>query len=317
MAPLCLDREDIDAVWPQFVLNQKGMKIRTQPVFLAGIRDARVLAGGLAIRSRDNFLFYEPFHEPMHVNCLRHPLLPSADRYLRGDYIHFVSLWWPSHFHWLLDVLPRLSIVEQFERLRRMPFLVPTGLTHQQRESLELLGIKSDQLIELNGNFNIERLYYPSTLSLSGNPTPTAVRWLRERFASRSRAQKKLYVSRRDASTRRIVNEDDLVRELVPFGFEVVSLVKMRFSEQIHLFSDAAIILGPNGAGLTNSLFAPPGATVVELFSRNYVNGAIWALANVCGHKYGLLVGPHHAQDIEVDIGKLLRLLHLLGISKH
>ena len=57
-------------------------------------------------------------------------------------------------------------------------------------------------------------------------------------------------------------------------------------------FAEAEYIVGPHGAGLTNLAFAAPGAAVVELFARDYVNECFWALAStVEGLRYRYLVG--------------------------
>jgi capsular polysaccharide biosynthesis protein len=107
---------------------------------------------------------------------------------------------------------------------------------------------------------------------------------------------------------RRIVNEADLVKELITYGFDVVTLGGMSFADQARLFNEAEIIVGPHGAGFQNAVFAQPGATLIDLFSPNYINGCYWALANACGHRYGFTVGTQSGDDIKADIGKFLRL---------
>lgn len=69
------------------------------------------------------------------------------------------------------------------------------------------------------------------------------------------------------------------------------------------------MIVGPHGAGLTNTVFAQPGATVIEVFLAKLHQWLYWALANVCGHRYGFMVGVQRGENIEVDLGKFLRLL--------
>ena len=120
---------------------------------------------------------------------------------------------------------------------------------------------------------------------------------------------RRLYISREDATSRRIINEKDLVKELVLHGFEVVTLSGMSFAHQVRLFNEAEIIVGPHGAGFTNAVFAQPGATLIELLSPNWMHGCFWALASACGHRYGFMIGTQHGEDIEADIGKFLRLV--------
>jgi capsular polysaccharide biosynthesis protein len=311
--PFCLAEEQLAAFWAQVPFYQHGLEHDVQPAFLAGLCNASVLSGGTVVRSSDNFLFYEPFHVPKHVwqSGLSRLLLPPIDLDLRGDYIHLGLLWATAHYHWVFDVLPRLSIIERFDHLRDKSFILPAGVTSCQRESLHMLGVRPDRLVEFAGShWRVERLYYPSTLGLSGNPTSLAVQWLRKHFVSDySRPTKRLYVSRKDDKRRRITNEDALVNELLQFGFEVVCPAEMSFSDQVRLFSQARTILGPHGGGLTNSVFAPPSTTFLEVFPPEYINGCFWALANACGHKYGFTIGKQRGEDIEVDVSNVLRLL--------
>ena len=309
-APLCLDDEDLTMFWDHLRSLGQGIVKQVPPVFLAGLRDARLLNNGVTIRSFDNTLFWDPFHDAELVYLTVRPfILPPVDLKLPGEYIHFASLWGLGHYHWVLEVLPRLLFLERFDRLRGMPLIVQHGVTQTQRESLQMLGIRPERIIEFNGShWQVEHLYYIQP-GLCANPTPLHAQWLRERFAPHSTTcSRRLYVSREDATVRRVVNEGKVVEELLPYGFEVVALGGMSFADQVQLFNEAEIIVGPHGAGFTNAVFAQPGATLIELFSPSYINGCFWALANACGHRYGFTVGTQCGDDIEVDICKFLRL---------
>ena len=120
-----------------------------------------------------------------------------------------------------------------------------------------------------------------------------------------------LYVTRRDARSRRIVNEEQIVKLLRRLGFEIVCPGELSFSEQIRLFAQARVIIGPHGAGLTNTVFAPQNATLIELFPENYINinGCYWALANICSQTYAFLTGTSEGTDFHIDVDKLERLL--------
>ena len=329
--PLCLD-EDRAIFWDhQKRYWSQGIIQEVLPVFLAGLCNASLLNDGSNIRTRDNIILCDPVHHPGIINSEsnynRPPIvIPPVDLKLSGEYVHFGALWVPGYYHWVLDVLPRLLFVERFDRLRGMPLIVQRGITQAQRESLQILGISPDRIIEFNGNhWQVEQLYYVQHGTYAC-PTPLHTQWLRERFAPHSITRsRRLYISREDAARRRVVNEPDLVRELVSYGFEVVTLSGMSFADQARLFNEAEIIVGPHGGGLTNAVFAKPGTTLIELFSPSYMNGCFWALANACGHRYGFTVGRQrrsggcgapedahslqvNAEDIEVDIGKFLRL---------
>lgn len=97
----------------------------------------------------------------------------------------------------------------------------------------------------------------------------TAIHWLREKVSSimfpEESAKGKLFISRRDSSQRRLLNELEVEAELVSRGFISVVLSDYSVVEQIRLFSQAKIVVAAHGAGLTNLVFAPRGAMVVEI----------------------------------------------------
>jgi hypothetical protein len=308
-----LRSQDRSMFWNHLRSHGRENTIEVPPVFLAGLCNASVLADGSTICSRNNILLYEPAHLPFVVNSGElgiNPVIPRVDLKLRGEYLHFGAQWGLVYYHWVLDVLPRLLFAERFERLRGVPLIVQRGITQTQRESLQILGIPPDRIIEFNGHhWQVEQLYYIQP-GLSGCPTPLHVQWLRERFAPHSLTRsRRLYISREDARNRRIINEADLVKELVLYGFEVVTLSGMSFADQVRLFSEAEIVVGPHGAGFANAVFAQPGTTLIELFSPSHIYPCFWALANACGHRYGFTMGTQHGEDTEADIGKFLRLL--------
>jgi hypothetical protein len=126
--PHCLDDDDLAAFWEQISVYQGGIENSPPPTFLAGLPFASILAGGVAVRTHDNFLLHDPFQHPMHINQsgLHRPTLPPVDLYLPGSHIHMGLLWGTADYPWILDVLPRLAIVEQFTP-RRIPADLSAG----------------------------------------------------------------------------------------------------------------------------------------------------------------------------------------------
>jgi Glycosyltransferase 61 len=100
------------------------------------------------------------------------------------------------------------------------------------------------------------------------DPRPD-IRATRRRLGLDSRAvtrpSRRLLVSRRDAATRRVTNEDALLSALAPLGFELIVPGALTFDEQVEAFALAEIVVGPHGAGLANTLFMPRGSAVLEL----------------------------------------------------
>jgi capsular polysaccharide biosynthesis protein len=81
-------------------------------------------------------------------------------------------------------------------------------------------------------------------------------------------------------------NEGSIVAELQQRGFEIVTPDILSLAEQVRLFRDASLIVGPHGAGMTNIVFCEPGTIVYELLSTHYRNACFCSLAHVCGLRY-------------------------------
>jgi capsular polysaccharide biosynthesis protein len=114
-----------------------------------------------------------------------------------------------------------------------------------------------------------------------------------------------------------------VLEALSPFGFEKVDPGTLTVAKQVRLFAEAELVVGAHGAGLSNLVFCPEGAAVLELFPPDYVNICYWALSSAVGSlRYRYLVGdglPKQrrpmlgvASDVTVDPRQIVRLLHQL-----
>ena len=93
------------------------------------------------------------------------------------------------------------------------------------------------------------------------------IEWLRAAFLEKSSPQihsPLVYIGRGDASTRRLLNEQELFSTVLqPLGFHAHQLSKMSVASQISLFAGARIIVGLHGAALTNLVFCKKGTRVI------------------------------------------------------
>jgi capsular polysaccharide biosynthesis protein len=233
-----------------------------------------------------------------------------------------------NHYHWLVDYLPRLErLLAERELWGGAKLLVNAGLTAGQRDSLRLLGIGQDELLPVPDGTAVRagRLLVTPVGTHAGKPRLETLAWLRAAFGiAGAPSGRRLYVSRSDASVRRVVNEAELVPALRKLGFEVVVPGRLSFEQQVAAFAGASVIVGPHGAGLTNMVFAPPGARVVELIAGRTPMVFFDALAESCGHAFRRLVCPsaqspdarHEARvenhDMAAPVAELVALLKAL-----
>lgn len=224
------------------------------------------------------------------------------------------SPWSYAYFHWMLDTLPRAGLLPLEER-PDVPVLVPGRLTRFQRETLDLVGIEAERMVHFDRtHVVVDELHFPSFTAHTGNPRAFALEWLRSKLAPAPReGGRRLYVTRSGAASRSVSNEPDVVAMLAERGFEVFDPAGMAVSDQLQLFSEATVIVGPHGAGLLNTL-ASRNATLVELFEPGYLNGCYYALADALGHDYWYLVcETHGSSDMRVDLPRLSATLDRAG----
>jgi capsular polysaccharide biosynthesis protein len=169
---------------------------------------------------------------------------------------------------------------------------------------------------------DVEDLTYSSLLNHCDDPS-TFCRKLFNRMAERVTTPKgapappAIYISRVDSLMRPMRNEDELIVTLARFGVMPVVLGGLTLDEQITLFRNARLIIGPHGAGLANVVFATPGTVVYELFPSSYINPCINRLAQMQGLHYWCDVHQaesrpglwHHHTKWSVDIAHVERRL--------
>jgi len=104
-----------------------------------------------------------------------------------------------------------------------------------------------------------------------------------------SKPWRRLYISRKNG--RIMENETDLLEGLISRDFEVIQLENFPVSDQIRLFQEATIIVGPHGAGHANIMWAPQTARLVEVFHPYWMHPSYAVLSAIRGIEYHCLIG--------------------------
>ncbi|MBF0743781.1 glycosyltransferase family 61 protein, partial [Shigella flexneri] len=79
------------------------------------------------------------------------------------------------------------------------------------------------------------------------------------------RTGRRILLSRRGFTQRRLVNEAEIADALQPHGFEVIQPENYTFAEQVEIYHAADIVVGSASSALINCLFCRPGAKVIAL----------------------------------------------------
>lgn len=224
-----------------------------------------------------------------------------------------------NYTHWLLDVVPRLRLLG--DDLRRVDHLVVQHGKSFQRDCLEAAGAPMDRLIEPTQDMHLvaEELVLPSLVPRAQRINIDYVQGLFADHRSTAPPHRRLYLTRSNMWRRRLANEAELIAALGPRGFETVIMDGMSVAEQSRMFSEAKVIIGPNGSALANMIWAQPDSVMIEMFDENYTHPSDWELAVVTGGSYHVLVSPSTQtrsqwRDIQASVPDVLRALDVHAI---
>jgi capsular polysaccharide biosynthesis protein len=184
-----------------------------------------------------------------------------------------------NYYHWLIDSLPRLHLAWAAGFAQRIDYYLIYNQKHRfATEMLLALGIRPEQIIAVEDypHIQAERLLVTTPVRGTGNHTPPwACDFLRQAFLPAPAATRTfgphIYISRRDAKMRQVLNEAAVEAALQEFGFETYALGELTFAEKRALFSGARLVVSPIGAGLANLVFAPVGTPLLELMPKDFV----------------------------------------------
>lgn len=214
---------------------------------------------------------------------------------------------WNNYYHWTAEVLTRLAGVEYYRRTTgQMPALVvPENMAGWMKESLRLLGYgPSNWVAPAAPAVGVDRLVVPS----HPDPSPEECRWLRDRAhksldIDTASDRNRIYISRAQATRRRIRNEAAVIETLAEWGFRSYQLEDLSVDDQIRLFADAEVVVAPHGAGLANIIYSDD-IKILELFGSE-LKSTFYRIARLMDHEYSYLRCPQQGLDLRVDIKQL------------
>ena len=109
-----------------------------------------------------------------------------------------------------------------------------------------------------------------------------------------SMGEKRIFLTRNKSRLRFIENQTEIDKVCHDFKLKMTDTEGLSFMEQISLFSNAELIVGIHGAGLTNMVFSTSRCTVLEIFpppEYDYLPYHYMMLAVMRGFSYRAIIG--------------------------
>jgi hypothetical protein len=190
---------------------------------------------------------------------------------LRDDLTYVVAHnSYSGYFHFLAEILPRLYLLKN--ELGRLVLLLPELYRSSfVFDALKAVGVSQVYWLQKDHLYHIPRLLFPTVTAPQRHYNPVLIKRISNDLIEKTSSASppfyatKLYIVRKRAAKRKILNEREVVSLMEENGFKCIELEDFSFSQQVQLCRQAKTIVSIHGAGLTNIMFMGPGSKVLEL----------------------------------------------------
>ena len=208
-----------------------------------------------------------------------------------------------NYFHYNLELLSKLCLINKIEEYNKFPLLVDERCLAipSFKDELEMLNIHNRKIIPLKKgyDYNIKKLIFVSELliepvNLKLNAllryedyimNDLAVNLLHDNLSINGNMSRKLFLSRQNCWNHRLVNANNVEQIFKEHGFEIIYPEIMSFKDQLKVFSEAEFIAGTSGAGFTNILFANKNAKIICIAPKDVKLSCYANIAGVLGQQ--------------------------------
>lgn len=266
--------------------------------------------------------YLEPYRFEIHpILTIEH--YPRARR-LKGKTLCLATMGAQTAYgEWVTNLIPRIAIAEYFGfYFRDFDNIICNFNDYPwQKQLIELMQIPFEKIILFNEgeHYKIDHLFAPtySPHSMLG------FQYIQDKltipFSNKHlEPHRRIYLSRKNESRLRIRNEEELVKLLLDYSFEILDITKLPIVDQIKLMDEVEVLVSCQGSGLTNVLFMKSNTKVIEIHNVQLPNphfNHYGIYKNI--DYYNLMAEPYTGSNIacvelECDLNKLQRLLQLV-----
>ncbi|WP_083076528.1 glycosyltransferase family 61 protein [Akkermansia glycaniphila] len=220
---------------------------------------------------------------------------------------------WPHTFmsygDWCMCVMPRvcraLSILTPQEKSMTCVAL-PYSCGNWSREYMELLGISRDRQIDtLTENFGLSKNGTAVTVNAHSAfwLGPSDINRMRHALIGKrpgpAMGKRALFISRK--GSRRLNDEHKLYERIRPYGIEFIDDIPRSVQEQLQLFREASLIIGPHGAGLANALWSTMSPHILEIQSSAWFFPSFRIMSAANQSHYNVLIDRSYGEKLRVE----------------
>ena len=278
-----------------------GVKIAPMKFKEPSVLSCDLLGKDAVIRDDDGCLHADPCASDimLRTKALSYKFIGRAKKRVIEPHFYAAGLWTTGHWHLLVDVIPMV-----IGHAANLPIVVSSRFGDKEEQIMRFFGIKNT-IVKIDQTTHFDRL---KVVPLGVMPFEKRVEALQSNvgaFHGALPSARKIYISRADASRRRIVNEHDLTAMLSRKGFKEVVLGTLPLRQQLAIINKAETIVMPHGAAGANLFAARKGTTVIEILPSIGWGASTLMMCQACGLGYQFFPAINWGMDIRVDVNEL------------
>ena len=241
-----------------------------------------------------------------------------------------------NYFHFLFDIVPKLLLLEKKRELNNIDYFYIPGKHKWQKKIMSVFGISDKSLMNSQKYRHIKSTsllamdhpwYNKGFTNNEFNHIPNWIIYaIREKFLKYSKKfdiSERVFIDRSDSyySHCKLINNIETIEFLKTKGFNSYKLSELDFFEQIYLFNNSKIIIGPHGAGFANIVFSKKDSKIIEIAPKNHSEEYYRKLSKILNLKYEKIYTENFeannkvAGDIKLNILNLEKILKSYDIS--
>lgn len=196
---------------------------------------------------------------------------------LRLDRAWFGGVLFPYYGHFLVESLGMLpNIPDDGSPIVLMA--LQNTITAWHRQFFADIGIASRlHFTDKSSTVEVGRLSKADqTTVFQGDVSGAYIRWMQSRFGASPRSGRRIYLSRRECRTARVIGEDQFEARLAGIGVESVVPEKLSIREQARMIDACDAVIAVEGSALHTLAFCPSAKNVIVLHRRNELEHAFW-----------------------------------------
>lgn len=231
----------------------------------------------------------------------------------KNEYILAFNYWGDGYFHWMTETIPRLVAISEsmnncilllpqsWNQMYSMKTMlksffkpgIPFSKDNFHIKSIESFEKKGIQFIPYKNYMNIKKLSMPGQTADTGNYNEQLIKKTRNHYHNYYKKiltlnlGELIYISRKKAERRKIINENELIMCLKQYQFKILYWEDYTFEEQISIAFHSKYLIGLHGANLTNMMFMQENSSILEIkIEGDYYNSCYYALASALNLNY-------------------------------